>query len=161
MQDTTPHSNRSSILSYYRTPRIQSESISFMREIMTERICTNCYTNRYSPDNKKWSQIFKNCESNVVKYHNRKQLKEYFRRWNNILGEKHVLAFVNYANFYNLRKLPNYKDVRNSSAGLEGWTPRTIRSWMVRGWVTTPATIIPPVASVVPTTTGTRFPEIF
>tara|TARA_B100000035_G_C20706568_1_gene425061 strand:+ start:189 stop:569 length:381 start_codon:yes stop_codon:yes gene_type:complete len=121
MNETNPNSNRPSIIRYYRTLRIQSESIYWNHEMVTERISTNWYTNRYSLDNNKWSQIFKKCETNIVKRYNKNKLKSYFTKWVNILGKKYTKAFVNYAKFYNLRKLPNYIDVKNSSAGIEGW----------------------------------------
>ena len=53
---------------------------------------------------------------------NKKKMKLYFRRWcNDLLGEKHILSLFNYANFYHLHRLPEYIQVRTSSAGIKGW----------------------------------------
>ena len=60
------------------------------------------------------------CKSMIVS--NKKTMKVYFTRWcNGLLGSKNLLSLWNYAKFYNLRRLPEYIEVRNSSAGIKGW----------------------------------------
>ena len=72
------------------------------------------------------------CQSMLIK--NNTFMKVYFKKWcNDLLGKNHMVALFNYAKFHNLNKLPNYTDVANSSAGIEGWGKQM--KWKPHCWL--------------------------
>ena len=47
--------------------------------------------------------------------------KQHFTRWIKLLGNKYKKSLLNYGQFHGLQGLADYRDVKSSSAGLEGW----------------------------------------
>lgn len=64
----------------------------------------------------KWFRILKRLQfPEIIKK------KQVFTRWIKLLGNKHKKSLVNYSQFHGLQELADYRDVKKSSAGLEGW----------------------------------------
>ena len=92
----------------------------------TDRIYTrsilNAYKNRDSDEYSKWELILSRAPSNVDRYYQLRYLKKVFSMWINEIGKGKTVAMLNYKDFHNLLDMPNYLDVRRSSAGIRGWT---------------------------------------
>jgi len=92
----------------------------------TDRIYTrsilNAYKNRDSDEDYRWKLILAKAPSNVDRYYQLRYLKKVFSMWINEIGKGKTVAMLNYKDFHNLLLMPDYLDVRRSSAGIRGWT---------------------------------------
>ena len=92
----------------------------------TDRIYTssilNAYKNRDSDEDYQWKLILAKAPSNVDRYYKSRYLKKVVSLWLNKIGKKNITAMLNYKDFHNLLRMPDYLDVRRSSAGIRGWT---------------------------------------
>ena len=82
----------------------------------------NAYKNKYSYEDHKWNLILAKAPSNVDRYYKSRYLKKVFPLWLNKIGRSHITAMLNYKDFHNRFRMPDYLDVRRSSAGIYGWT---------------------------------------
>ena len=92
----------------------------------TDRIYTssilNAYKNRDSDEDHKWKLILAKAPSNIDRYYELRCLKKVVSLWLNKIGKNNVIAMLNYKDFHQLSCMPDYLDVRRSSAGIRGWT---------------------------------------
>ena len=92
----------------------------------TDRIYTksmlNAYKNRDSDEDYQWKPILAKAPSNVDRYYELRCLKKVVSLWLNKIGKNNIIAMLNYKDFHNLFRMPDYLDVRRSSAGIRGWT---------------------------------------
>ena len=88
------------------------------------RSCQRFYNNRVSPESVKWKQILYRRPANLDRVYNMNLSNKTFRRWLQLVGQKscYRTAMLNYRDFYELSSIPNYMNVRRSSAGISGWT---------------------------------------
>ena len=70
--------------------------------------------NRLNMD--KWFRVLKR-----VQFPDFIKKKQHFTRWIKLLGNKYKKSLFNYSQFHGLQGLADYRDVKKSSAGLEGW----------------------------------------
>ena len=82
----------------------------------------NAYKNRDSDEDHKWKLILAKAPSNVDHYYELRCLKKVVSLWLNKVGKNNIIAMLNYKDFHNLLHMPDYLDVRRSSAGIRGWT---------------------------------------
>jgi len=82
----------------------------------------NAYKNRDSDEDHKWKIILSKAPSNVDRYYELRCLKKVVSLWLNKIGKNNIIAMLNYKDFHNLLRMPDYLDVRRSSAGIRGWT---------------------------------------
>ena len=94
----------------------------------TDRIYTssilNAYKNRDSDEDYRWKLILAKAPSNVDRYYKLRYLKKVVSLWLSVVGKNNnnITAMLNYKDFYRYSHMPNYRDVRRSSAGIYGWT---------------------------------------
>ena len=94
----------------------------------TDRIYTssilNAYKNRDSDEDYQWKLILAKAPSNVDRYYKMRCLKKVVEMWLSIVGKNNnnIIAMLNYKDFHNRFRMPDYLDVRRSSAGIRGWT---------------------------------------
>ena len=94
----------------------------------TDRIYTrsilNAYKNRDSDEDYRWKLILAKAPSNVDRYYKLRCLKKVVSLWLSIVGKNNnnIIAMLNYKDFHNRFRMPDYLDVRRSSAGVIGWT---------------------------------------
>ena len=94
----------------------------------TDRIYTssilNAYKNKDSDEGSQWKLILSKASSNVDLYYKTRCLKKVVEMWLSIVGKNNnnIIAMLNYKDFHNRFLMPDYLDVRRSSAGIRGWT---------------------------------------
>ena len=92
----------------------------------TDRIYTssilNAYKNWDSDEDSQWKLILAKAPSNVDRYYKLRYLKKVVSLWLNKIGKNNIIALLNYKDFHQLSYMPNWLDVRRSSAGIPGWT---------------------------------------
>ena len=92
----------------------------------TDRIYTssmlNAYSNKDSDEDYQWKLILAKAPSNVDRYYKLRYLKKVVSMWLSVIGKSNIIAMLNYKDFHNLFSMPDYLDVRRSSAGIRGWT---------------------------------------
>ena len=92
----------------------------------TDRIYTksmlNAYKNRDSDEDHKWKLILAKAPSNVDRYYELRCLKKVVSLWLNKIGKNNIIAMLNYKDFHGYSHMPDYLDVRRSSAGIRGWS---------------------------------------
>ena len=86
------------------------------------RSILNAYQNRDSDEDYRWKLILAKAPSNVDRYYKLRCLKKVVSLWLSVIGKSHIIAMLNYKDFHNLLRIPDYLDVRRSSAGIRGWT---------------------------------------
>ena len=106
---------RSPSLLYRRIFRDHTDSI-YTSSIL------NAYKNRDSDEDYRWKLILAKAPSNVDRYYELRCLKKVVSLWLNKIGKNNIIAMLNYKDFHNLFSMPDYLDVRRSSAGISGWT---------------------------------------
>jgi len=106
-----------------RSPRMLCRRIfrDYTDSIYTKSIL-NAYNNKDSDEDHKWKLILAKAPSNVDRYYKSRYLKKVVSLWLNKIGKKNITAMLNYKDFHNLLRMPDYLDVRRSSAGIYGWT---------------------------------------
>ena len=82
----------------------------------------NAYKNRDSDEDYRWKLILAKAPSNVDRYYELRCLKKVVSLWLNKIGKNNIIAMLNYKDFHQLSYMPDYLDVRRSSAGIRGWT---------------------------------------
>jgi len=82
------------------------------------------YWCRTSDETVKWNLILDKVPSNLDRAYKSRYLKKVLSSWINAVGKSKSkrVAMLNYMNFHNLSIMPNYLDVRRSSAGIHGWS---------------------------------------
>ena len=82
------------------------------------------YWCRTSDENVKWNLILDKVPSNIDSAYKSRYLKKVLSLWINEVGKGRSkrIAVLNYMDFHKLSIMPNYLDVRRSSAGIGGWT---------------------------------------
>ena len=92
----------------------------------TDRIYTssilNAYNNKDSDEDSQWKLILAKAPSNVDHYYKLRCLKKVVSLWSNKIGKNNIIAMLNYKDFHGYSHMPDYLDVRRSSAGIRGWT---------------------------------------
>lgn len=74
------------------------------------------YLNQEKLYRDKWTLILSRVQFPVII-----KKKQYFTRWVKLIGDKHKKSLANYSQFYGLQRIADYRDVKKSSAGLDGW----------------------------------------
>ena len=84
----------------------------------------NAYKNKDSDEYYRWKLILSKAPSNVDLYYKTRCLKKVVEMWLSIVGKNNnnIIAMLNYKDFHNRFRMPDYLDVRRSSAGIRGWT---------------------------------------
>tara|TARA_B110001469_G_C9447960_1_gene226488 strand:+ start:257 stop:637 length:381 start_codon:yes stop_codon:yes gene_type:complete len=117
----------SSLVSFYtQNPSIYKSTPEYLNMIETaySRQILRMYSDKYSYKNSKWLQIF---EKSPYIFNKQQLLKRHFhalqKNWTlqKIKEPEVQRALLNYKLFKNMNELPHYSDVRQSSAGIQGW----------------------------------------
>ena len=85
---------------------------------------SSSYLEKGSAETVKWNLILDKVASNIDSAYKSRYLKKVLSLWINEVGKGRSkrVAVLNYMDFHKLSIMPNYLDVRRSSAGIGGWT---------------------------------------
>ena len=81
------------------------------------------YSNGSSPESDKWKRILYKTPMNLERVYKNKLMNKVLMMWLKQVGwNRYRVAMLNYRDFYQLSSLPDFQNIRRSSAGIIGWT---------------------------------------
>ena len=120
-----PNTYASPLIDYY-SHGISQRHRAMMRQHIDHQFVRRSlrfYNNGSSPESDKWKRILYKTPMNLERVYKKRLMNKVLMMWLKQVGwNRYRVAMLNYRDFYQLSSLPDFQNIRRSSAGIIGWT---------------------------------------